>query len=234
MRSTGGKHDFSAHQINGEIDAAGNYNDVTLSEIVGRVTVNGQIYGEAHIENACQPINLHTSITDVQIACLQGEMTLDSDDLRISDAKGPVHVATRSKDIDLDQINGDINAEDRNGTIRLAPEGTLVHSVEVHNDKGDVELTLPSNASATVNGRTHNGDIVSDFALPVSGDEDKTVTGKLGAGMSHIVLSTSNGDLHIKKGSANQATPAAPNAPNAEKGRHLKASKTPPQSPVTQ
>ena len=51
-------------------------------------------------------------------------------------------------------------------------------------------------------GETHNGDIVTDYGLTVSGDQNKTVSGKIGSGTAHIVLSTSNGDLHIKKGSA--------------------------------
>jgi hypothetical protein len=234
IRSTGGKYDFSAHQIDGEIDMQGNFSDVTLSEMHRRVTINGQIYGEVHIENAGQPIRLHTSITDVQIDCLPGDMTMDKGDMRISEAKGPVHITTRSKDIELDQIDGDIFAEDRNGAIRVASIGTLARSVEIRNDKGDVELTLPANASATVSGKTHNGEIVSEFALPVSGDVDKTVSGKIGTGLSRIMLSTSNGDLHIKKGSESSAAPAPQNSPNAEKAKHLKSSNTAPQQPVSQ
>ena len=44
------KHDFSAHQINGDIDASGNCNDVTLSEVQGHISLNGEIYGDVHIE----------------------------------------------------------------------------------------------------------------------------------------------------------------------------------------
>jgi hypothetical protein len=110
--------------------------------------------------------------------------------------------------------------------------------VQAKNDKGDVELTLPPNASATVDGKTHNGDIMTDFGLTVTGDEDKTVTGKIGSGSAHIELSTSNGDLHIKKGSAvPAAAPAPPNPPNpqaAPKAPHLKSAAPLPQQPVTQ
>jgi len=235
MRFASGKHDFSAHQIQGDISGDGSCNDVTLSEIQGKITLNGEIYGEAHIENAGTQVSVHTPYTDVQIASLPGDMTLDSDDLRVTDAKGPVHVVTHSKDVDLSEIYGDTYVEDGNGTINVAPAGA--YGVEARNDKGDVELTLPPDASATVNGRTHNGDIVTDFGLTVSGEEDKTVSGRIGAGAARIVLSTSNGDLHIKKGSeapAAPATPATPNAPGAAKAPHLKSSKTLPQQPVTQ
>jgi hypothetical protein len=78
---------------------------------------------------------------------------------------------------------------------------------------------------------------VSDFRLTVTGDEDKTVSGKIGSGSAHIELSTSNGDLHIKKGSAVPAAPAPPNPPNAPaspKAPHLKSTAPLPQQPVTQ
>ncbi len=172
----------------------------------------------------------------MQIASLPGDMTLDSDNLRVSDAKGNVHVVTRSKDIDLSEIYGDTDVTSSNGTISVEPAGP--YSVQAKNDKGDVELTLPPNASATVDGKTHNGDIVTDFSLTVNGDEDKTVSGKIGSGSAHIVLSTSNGDLHIKKGSAvPAAAPAPPNPPNpsaAPKAPHLKSTAPLPQQPVTQ
>jgi hypothetical protein len=89
-----------------------------------------------------------------------------------------------------------------------------------------------------VSGRTHNGDIVTDYGLTVSGEEDKTVNGRIGSGTARITLSTDNGDLHIKRGqpflaepAAPQAPPGAPAPPNA---RHLKSSKELPQQPVKQ
>jgi hypothetical protein len=106
--------------------------------------------------------------------------------------------------------------------------------VEARNSKGDVEITLPPDASATVNGHTHNGEVVTDFSLAVSGDEDKTVSGRIGSGAARIVLNADNGDLHIKKGSAPEVPPAAPAAPAAPNARHLKSSNTLPAQPVTQ
>jgi DUF4097 and DUF4098 domain-containing protein YvlB len=233
-----GKNDFSAHQIDGDLTIDGNCNDLTLSDIKGRVAMNGQIFGEAHVENVTGPVSVHTSVTDVQIAGLPGDLTFDSDNLRVTASKGLVHVVTRSKDVDLNQIYGDGYVEDRDGRVSVEPAGA--YNVEVKNSKGDVELTLPPNASGTVDGRTHNGDIVSEFSLRVSGDEDKTVTGRIGSGSSRIVLSASNGDLRIKKGPAFPAAPTVsnapviPNAPAPPNARHLKAPKALPPQPVTQ
>ncbi len=128
--------------------------------------------------------------------------------------------------------------DDRDGTISVEPAG--VYAVDAKNGKGDIELTLPPNASASIDGRSRNGDIVTDYALAVNGDENKTVDGKIGSGAAKIVLSADNGDVHIKKGSAFPATPPAPNMADAPKpplapnAPHLKAPKAPPSAPVTQ
>ncbi len=236
-----GKHDFSAHQIEGDLTEDGDCNDLTLSEVKGRVSVKGDLYGDVHVESIGGPVSIHTSRTDVQIAQLPGDLTFDTDSLRVNQSKGLVHVITHSNDVDLNGIYGDSYVENRDGSIAIEPAGN--YSVEASNNKGDVVLTLPPNASATVTGHTHNGDVVNDYGLSIAGDEDKSVSGRIGSGQAKIDISTSNGDLHIKKGSAfpsaptaastpaspdTQATPAPPNT------RHLKAPKTGPGQPVAQ
>jgi DUF4097 and DUF4098 domain-containing protein YvlB len=226
-----GRHDvFAAQDIQGDITMEGDVNDITLSNIKGGISQNGDIPGDVSMENVSGPVHLHTSVTTLDAAQLPGDLTLNDDDLRIAGAKGEVRVTTHSKDVDLSQIDGDSQVEDRDGNIRIQPAG--VYGVDATDSKGDVEITLPPNASATVNGHTHNGEVVTDFALSVSGDEDKTVSGRIGTGAAHITLSADNGDLHIRKGSATEAAaPAASAAPNA---RHLKSSQTQPEQPVTQ
>ncbi len=208
---SGGRHDFSAHQVDGDLSIDGNSNDLTLSEIKGKVTQSGEILGDVHMENISGAVHMHTTVTDIVLGSLPGDLNLNSDDLRIAEAKGPVHVASRSKDIDLSQIYGDSYVEDRNGTISVEPAGA--YGVEAKNSKGDVEVTLPPNASATVDGRTRNGDILTDYGLPVSGDENKTVSGRIGSGASKILLTTDNGDLRIKKGSGFPVAPPPPHLP---------------------
>jgi len=223
------KGDFSAHQVQGDVTVDGHCNDLTLTDVQGKVALNGEFWGDVYIKNISGTVNLHTSVTELQLASLPGDLSLNSDDLRLNEAKGQVRVVTHSKDIDLSQISGDSYVEDRDGRISIAPAGNF--SVEAKNSKGDVEVSLPPNASATVNGHTRNGDIlVSGYPLTVSGDEAKTVTGRIGSGGAKIVLSADNGDLRIKQGTV---VPAEPSEPALSKAPHLKAQKAPPQA-VTQ
>lgn len=238
MHFPNGRHDFSAHQINGDLTVDGDINDLTLSEIKGKVTQSGEILGDVHIENTAGPIHLHTSVTDIEVADLIGDLTLNSDDLRVTEAKGQVRVTTHAKDVDLSEIYGDTYVEDRDGRVSVEPAGN--YSVDAKDSKGDVELTLPSTASASISVHTHNGDIVSDFPMPTSDDENKSANFQVGSGEAKIQLSTDNGDIRIKKGSGFPAVPPPPataegaKPPEAPGAPRLKAPKPLPPQPVTQ
>ena len=233
------KGEFSAHGIGGDVTGDGPCNDLTLSEISGKVELSCDYFDQLHMEHVNGRVHFRTSKTDVDLASLPGDLTLSDSDLHVTEAKGNVRVVTHSRDIELDQIYGDTYVENRDGSIAIAPAGS--YNVEARNQsgKGDVELTLVPNVQATIDGRTHNGDIESDYPLSITGDESKTVTGKIGSGTAKITLSADVGDINIKKGSAFPATPpapaaeGAPEAPPAPHAPHLKAPKTPAE-PVAQ
>jgi DUF4097 and DUF4098 domain-containing protein YvlB len=66
---------------------------------------------------------------------------------------------------------------------------------------GQVNLIIPSDASATVKADTLNGSITNDFGLPVRKGEyvGKDLHGKIGSGALQIRLNSVNGDLSIKR-----------------------------------
>jgi DUF4097 and DUF4098 domain-containing protein YvlB len=131
-------------------------------------------------------------------------------------------VTTRAKDVDMSQIAGDTTVSDSRGNIHVEMAGNF--NLDAHNGKGDVEVALPENASATVNGHTQNGDIVSDFPLTISGDESKSVSGSIGGGKAKIVLSADVGDLRVRRGEAGITPPPSPaNPPAPPNAPHLKA-----------
>jgi DUF4097 and DUF4098 domain-containing protein YvlB len=234
------KGEFSAHEIQGDVTGEGPCSDLTLSEITGKVGLNCSYFDQLHIEHVNGAVHFSTSRTDVDLASLPGDLTLTDSDLHVTEAKGAVRVVTHSRDIDLDQIYGDTYVEDRDGNIAIEPAGS--YNIEAKNErgKGDVEVTLVPSAQAVVEGHTRNGDIESDYPLSISGDESKSVTGKIGAGGPKITLNTDVGDVHIKRGSEFPAAPSAPAAVTAPKppppppnAPHLRAPKSPAQ-PVAQ
>ncbi len=205
--------DISAHQIAGDVTVDGHISDVTLSEVKGNVTLNGEFFGDTHLEQVGSAVRFHSSRTDLTIPKLQGDMTMDSSDLNINQAAGPVRIITRSKDIDLSQLSGDAHIENNNGDVNIttvAPLGNL----QVSNRTGNISVTVPENASFSITASNSDGDLHTDFPLNMTNSGDrKSAQGQVGTGGPHLELSTGHGDLQLRKGGPSSLVPPAPPIP---------------------
>ena len=160
--------DLSAHQIIGDVTIDGHAGDVTLSDVKGNVTLDGEFFGDTHLEQVGSAVHFHSSRTDLAIQKLLGDMTMDSSDLNLNQAVGPVRIVTRSKDIDVSQLTGDAHIENNNGDVNFTaaiPLGNL----QISNRTGNISITVPENASFAVTASNADGDLHTDFPA----DNDK-------------------------------------------------------------
>ena len=218
--------DFSAHNVQGRVLVDGHGDDVTLSEIQGAATINGDFFGDIHLEQMASDVHYHSSQTSLEIPHLQGALTLDKSDLSISQASGPLRIIARSKDIDLTQIAGDAHIEDSNGDVNVVAVNPL-GNVQITDHTGNVIVTMPENASFSVTGSTSSDeDVRTDFPLKMSTDGGRqTLEGSVGHGGVELQLETDHGNLELRKGeNASLAlTPPKPPSPPGEPAKHFKA-----------
>jgi DUF4097 and DUF4098 domain-containing protein YvlB len=229
---------FSAHAIEGQVFLNGHAEDVTLSEIKSQATLDGEFFGDTHLEQMGGPVHFHSTRTSIEMPRLGGDLTLDSDDLTANQAGGPVRIMTRSKNIELTQASGDLHIENSDGDVNVSV-APPVGNVEISNRTGGLTLTVPENTNFAVSGNTSSdNDLETDFPLSVTTNGDqKVISGTVGKGGVKLDLSTTHGNLELRKGSgeevapvppappANPASPAGPPAPGTAK--HLRAPKTP-------
>ncbi|MGB9029002.1 MAG: DUF4097 family beta strand repeat-containing protein, partial [Acidobacteriaceae bacterium] len=217
--------DFSAHNVQGRVLVDGHGDDVTLSQIQGAVTINGDFFGDIHLEQIGSAIHYQSTQTTLDVPRLMGALTLDKSDLSIGQAMGPLRVIARSKDIDLTQIAGDAHIEDSNGDVNVVAANPL-GNVQITDHTGNVIVTMPENASFSVTGSTSGDEAVrTDFPLKMSTDGGRqTLEGSVGHGGVQLQLETDHGNLELRKGeNATVAlTPPKPPTPPAE-AKHFKA-----------
>jgi DUF4097 and DUF4098 domain-containing protein YvlB len=217
--------DFSAHNVQGRVLVDGHGDDVTLSQIQGSVTINGDFFGDIHLEQIAADIHYHSSQTTLDIPHLQGALTLDKSDLSVSQAVGPVRVIARSKDIDLTQIAGDAHIEDSNGDVNVVAANPL-GNLQITDHTGNVIVTMPESANFSVSGSTSGDEAVrTDFPLKMSTDGGRqTLEGSVGHGGVQLQLETDHGNLELRKGenaTVALTPPKPPSPPGAAK--HFKA-----------
>jgi len=221
------KGSVKIEQVSGDVHVDGRMNEVSVADIKGSVQLDGEFQESIKLERIAKSVTFKSSRTDMELSRIGGSLDLDSDELHAEEITGPVHLATRSKNIRLDGVSGDVRLQDDNGTVELVMR--TLGNVQVDNRNGDVQISIPDRAGFRVDARTRGGEIQSDFPeLKVNNDErEAQASGSVGNGGSHIVINNEHEGIEIRKASA---TPPAPPVPPAA-GKAGKALPTPKAEP---
>ena len=218
-------------RIKGDVSIQGRANEVAIEEIDGAVHLNGEFMESVRLVRVTRTVSFRSSRTDMEFSRLDGRLDLDSDDLRADSLSGPMHLITRSKNISLEGLSGDLRLENSNGTVDVGVRKP--GSIQIENRKGDVEVTVPPNAALNVDARCRGGSIESDFnQLKIeNGERESTATGSIGSNGSRLVINGEHGSIEIRRGELEASAPAPPTPPAkpGKTGKALPAPKTPPE-----
>ena len=205
------------------VHVEGRLNEVSVSDVKGSLQLDGEFQESIKLERIAKSVTFKSSRTDMEFSRITGSLDLDSDDLHAEEITGPVHLTTRSKNIRLLGVSGDVRLQNDNGTVELGMR--TVGNVQIDNRNGDIQLSLPDKAGFRLDARARDGEIQSDFSeLKVNNDEHESrATGSVGNAASHIVINNEHDGIEIRKASA--APPAPPVAPAKPAGKALPAPK---------
>ena len=203
-------------KISSDVSVQGRADDVSLEDVKGAARLNGE-FDTIKLEKIASAVSFKSARTDMEFSRLDGDLDMDSGDMRASDLTGPFRLLTRSKDVRLAGMNGDVRLENENGAIEI--HTNKLGSMQVSNRNSDIQIFLPDKAAFQVDARARGGEIESDFdALKIAnGDDQATATGSIGNGGPHLVINNEHGGIELRKGSsmAESATPPKPPRPPA-------------------
>jgi DUF4097 and DUF4098 domain-containing protein YvlB len=133
---------------------------------------------------------------------------MESGDLQAKSVAGPLRLITRSKDIHLDNVTGDVKVENSNGSVEVHAGKLPLGSMQIDNSKGDIQVVLPTEAAFNLTARTRDGDIESDFnQIQVNSDHGQSMaSGKVGSGASRLEINNQYGSIEIRKSGATEAS----------------------------
>jgi DUF4097 and DUF4098 domain-containing protein YvlB len=213
VRMNNTRASFAAHTMGGPVTIQGRANDLTLADVAGQVTMDGQFFGPTHLEHILGSSHFHTSRTDMQMARLDGQVDINNSGISADQMLGPVVLRTSYRNISLDRISGEIDVTNRDGSVDLSAAPAM-GNISIEDRNGAVNVTVPPKAAFTVDAKTSNGDFNTDFPLSASGSEQsKTLTGTVGKGGPLLRIVTTNGDLSIHKGDLKPLPPTSSASP---------------------
>jgi len=215
--------------VAGDVTVGGRADHVSLSDIKGASRLNGEMQA-VNLSKIAKAVSFKSARTDLEFSRLDGDLSMESGSMRADNLAGPFRLITRSKDVNLEGVSGDVRIENENAPVEV--QFKSVGNVQIDN-RGDITLILPDKTGFKVDARTRGGggEAQSDFAdLKVdNSDTQGTITGMVGNGASHIALNSEHGTIEIQKASTTVATPAAPpRLPAPPKPPRLPGSETKP------
>jgi hypothetical protein len=218
------KGSVKIEQITGDVHVQGRVNEVSVADVKGAVQLDGEFQESIKLARITKTVTFKSSRTDMEFSRIEGTLDLDSDELHGEQITGPLHLTTRSKNIRLEEVSGDVRLQDDNGAIEVGMR--TLGNVQIDNRNGDIQLSLPDKAGFRLDARTRDGEIQSDFSeLKVNNDEHEAkASGSVGTASSHIVLNNEHDGIEIRK--ASSMPPKPPEPPNpAKAGKALPAPK---------
>ncbi|HVI07401.1 MAG TPA: DUF4097 family beta strand repeat-containing protein [Candidatus Binatia bacterium] len=212
-------------QVNGDVHLDGRVNEVDISDVKGSVQLDGEFQESVKLARISKSVMFKSARTDLEFSRLDGELDLDSDDLHADQIAGPVHLTTRSKQIRLEDVSGDVRLQNENGGIEVTMRS--LGNVQIDGRNGDIRLDVPDRSGFRLDARTRDGEIQSDFPeLKVeNSDRESKASGTVGSASAHIVLNNEHDGIEIRRASSRGPTPPAPPAAPAKPAKALPAPK---------
>jgi DUF4097 and DUF4098 domain-containing protein YvlB len=223
-----------AQHLKGDFTIQGHANEVSVEDVDGAVHLNGEFYESVRLVRISQGVTFHSSRTDMEFSRLDGRLDLDSGDLRADSLAGPMRLVTRSKDITLEGLSGDLRLQNEHGTVSVGLH--TPGNIQIENHKGDVQVSIPPSVAVNIDARTKRGEIESDFSEVKIDNSEKqsTANGAIGANGTHLIINSNEGTIEIRRGSVAVVAPAPPTPPSApaKPGKGTKALPAPKAAPV--
>jgi DUF4097 and DUF4098 domain-containing protein YvlB len=190
-----------AVDIKGNLDVEGSGSDIELENIAGQVTINGSYSGSLEFKNLAKPLHFESPNTDLKVAALPGQISMDLSELNASNVVGPVHLITKSEDVKIEDFTESLELETERGDIELTPNHIPLAKIEARSRTGQIMLALPDKAAFQLSASTDHGEAVNDFGPSIQKQSDgrsSSLKGGVGQGPS-IHLVTERGTVTVRK-----------------------------------
>jgi hypothetical protein len=199
------KGDTRITGVAGNVSLAGRGNEIEISEVKGNAAIDGDFYGPVRVRSVAGTVHYRSQKADMTLVGVRGRLELDSEQIEISDVSGSAKLVTHDKDIDLENVSGRLDIADTKGDIKVRFSQPPREDINIADDSGGVDVTLPSNSSFEISAASQSGEVQSEFedsSLKLENENGSgKLNGKVGAGGPKIHISTSYGTLYLRKSS---------------------------------
>ena len=199
------KGDVRIADVTGSVRITGKGSQVDVSDVAGDALMEGDFFGPIRVRNVKKTTHYASQRSDITLSHLTGQLELDSGDVEISDVAGSARITTHNQDMDIENVAGKLDVSNAHGDIKVRYADPPHEDINVVNDSGEIDLTLPSSSSFQIAASSRSGEVQSDFedsSLKLANESDNgRLNGAVGSRGPRITLTTSYGTIYLRKSS---------------------------------
>lgn len=214
-----------ARGVGGEVTIDAYNTDVAVESLGSGARIEAN-QGTVFVKDVSRDVTLNARRASVQLSGIRGGLVVEGTDARttMTDVEGTLRFTARQSDVNAAELRGpaviedagdveisgfasDLKVTSRHGNIRIET-AALEGNVTLESSYGDVELTLPREASTRLEARTEDGTLQSNLESfersgeavvegDSSGGDERRWVGLLGAGSRETTLISRHGDLRF-------------------------------------
>jgi DUF4097 and DUF4098 domain-containing protein YvlB len=205
VAATVGNGDTRISEVQGNARVSGKGNEVDVSDVTGDATVEGDFFGPIRVRNVKKTAHFVSKSSDLTLVHLTGQLELDSGQIEISDVAGVAKLVTHNKDIEVENVGGRLDISGSHGDIKVRYSEPPHEDVNIANDTGEVDLTLPAKSAFEISAISRSGEIESDFEDPGLQPVNEKGTGRLNGRFRSrgpkIKIATTYGTIYLRRSS---------------------------------
>jgi len=191
-----------AVDMKGRLDIQGRGADIELENIGGQVTINGAYTGTLDFKKLAKPLQFEGARnTELSVQAVPGRISMELGEFNGNDLIGPVRLIGGSRDIRIEQFTQSLELENQRGDVELHPGRMPMPSIEARTASGRIDLVLPDKATFQLEATAQRGEAVNDFGPGIEKATDgrsATLKGKVGEGPTLHITST-RGTISVRK-----------------------------------
>ena len=157
------KGDVRVADVTGSVRITGKGSQIEVSDVDGDALIEGDFFGPIRVRNVKKTTHYASQRSDLTLLHLTGQLELDSGDIEISDVAGSAKITTHNQDIDVENVAGKLDISNSHGDIKVRYSDPPREDINVVNDSGEIDLTLPSSSSFQIAASSRSGEVQSDF-----------------------------------------------------------------------
>lgn len=199
------KGDARITNVRGSVRITGRGNEIEVTDVAGDAILEGEFFGPIRVRNVTKTTHYTSQKSELTLLHLTGRLELDSGEIDVSDVSGAAKINTHNKDLDVENVAGRLDISDTHGDVKVSFAEPPREEVNISNDSGEVDVTLPAKSSFEISAVSRSGEIQSDFedAAPKQAGDNETarLNSKIGAHGPKITIVTSYGTIYLRKSS---------------------------------